>query len=64
MNQAAHNKIMPFIWGNADDVLHGRKLRGSHAALRTLAKRRPDILTVKKAASGLSDRFLVEGTSA
>ena len=31
MDQATRNKIVSFIWGNADDVLRGRKSRGSHA---------------------------------
>ena len=26
MDQATHNKIVSFIWGIADDVLHDRKI--------------------------------------
>ena len=64
MDQATCNKIVSFIWGNADDVLHGRKSRGSHSPLRTLAKSNADILVIEKAAKGLLDRLLVGGTPA
>ena len=64
MDQATRNKIVSFIWGNADDVLRGRKSRGNHSPLRTLAKSNADILVIEKAAKGLLDRLLVGGTPA
>ena len=64
MDQATRNKIVSFIWGNADDVLRGRKSRGSHSPLRTLAKNNADILVIEKAAKGLLSSLLVGGTPA
>ena len=64
MDRATRNKIVSFIWGNADDVLRGRKSRGSHSPLRTLAKSNADILVIEKAAKGLLDSLLVGGTPA
>ena len=64
MDQATRNKIVSFIWGNAHDVPRGRKSRGSHSPLRTLAKSNADMLVIEKADKGLSDSLLVGGTPA
>ena len=44
MDQATCNKIVSFIWGNADDVLRGRKSRGTQSPLRTPLNISADIL--------------------
>jgi len=58
VHQATHNKIGSFIWGNADDVLHGRKSRGDHSPLRTRANISADIVAIEL------DSLLVGGTPA
>ena len=64
MGQATRNKIVSFIWGNADDVLRGRKSRGGQSPLGTPAKSSADILVIEKTAKGLLNSLLVGGTPA
>lgn len=64
MDQATCNKIVSFIWGNADDVLRGRKSRGNQSPIRALAKSSADIQVIEKTAKGLLDGLLVRGTPA
>ena len=60
MDQATRNKIVSFIWGNADDVLRGRKSRGGQSPLGTPAKSSADILVIEK--MEMLDSLLVGGT--
>lgn len=60
MDQATRNKIVSFIWGNADDVLRGRKSRGGQSPLGTPAKSSAEILAIEK--REMLDSLLVGGT--
>ena len=59
MDQATRNKIVAFILGNTDDVLHGRKSRGNRSRLRTRANMSADILAIEK--EEMLDSLLVGG---
>ena len=60
MDQATHNKIVAFILGNTEDVLHGRMSRGSHSPQRTPLNISADILAIEK--REMLDSLLVGGT--
>ena len=60
MDQATRNKIVSFIWGNADDVLRGRKSRGGQSPQRTPLNISADILAIEK--REMLDSLLVGGT--